>query len=429
MHKSLLMLKGCRNLFWRFLPFTARVCARRSLITRSSASLLYHPPSTHSQSFLTSRQTSVLQHSTVRFSFTRSLCHSGHCSGLMELKEVLQVLEQLAPLSLAESWDNVGLLVEPSKPRPTKTILLTNDLTEAVMEEAENMNCDLLISYHPPLFRPVKRLVQKDWKQRLAIRAVEAGIAVFSPHTSWDSVKGGVNDWLVGGLGSGRVSVLNQAIADASHNHKLEFMVRSTEELNSILEEVKACDSGTTLHYSVNRSDSCGIHVSVTCSDSALTPSVQTLLKHTGTSQSLRILKLEKPPLLGHGQGRFSVLDNPVTIATAIQKIKSHLGLSHIRLALGVGKTPESSVWTVAVCAGSGASVLNGVKADLYLTGEMSHHEVLDAVAKGTSVILTDHSNSERGFLSVFRERLAVRLPETVTVVVSAHDRDPLEVV
>lgn len=119
----------------------------------------------------------------------------------MELKEVLQVLEQLAPLSLAESWDNVGLLVEPSKPRPVKTILLTNDLTDAVMEEAVAVSCDLIISYHPPLFRPIKRLVQKDWKQRLAVRVVEAGIAVFSPHTSWDCVKGGVNDWLVGGLG------------------------------------------------------------------------------------------------------------------------------------------------------------------------------------------------------------------------------------
>lgn len=131
---------------------------------------------------------------------------------------------------------------------------------------------------------------------------------------------------------------------------------------------------------------------------------------------------------------------------------------------------PDSSISTVAVCAGSGASVLTGVKADLYITGrssdvyihhhiismipstaqctcfselyyyfisdhlnhfsgEMSHHEVLDAVAKGTSVILCDHSNSERGFLSVFRERLTVRLPDSVTVVVSKVDRDPLEVV
>ncbi|XP_037546928.1 NIF3-like protein 1 [Nematolebias whitei] len=343
----------------------------------------------------------------------------------MELKEVLQVLEQLAPLSLAESWDNVGLLVEPSKPRAIQTILLTNDLTDSVMEEAEAVSCDLIVSYHPPLFRPIKRLVQKDWKQRLAIKAIEAGIAVFSPHTSWDSIEGGVNDWLVGGLGSGRVSVLSQAHGGACPSHKLEFVVRNAEELKTVEEELKACDDGTTLHCS----GSSNIHVSVTCSDSALTPSVQTLLRHSTPSQSLSILKLEKPPLLGHGQGRLSVLDFPVNVATAVQKMKSHLGLNHVRLALGAGKTLESSVSSVAVCAGSGASVLCDVKADLYITGEMSHHEVLDAAAKGTSVILSDHSNSERGFLAVFRERLAVQLPDKVSVLVSKADRDPLEVV
>ncbi|XP_008300726.1 NIF3-like protein 1 [Stegastes partitus] len=433
------MLAGGRNLPLTFLSLTNRglwtrknfkplpaLCSSASTLS----SILPSPPSsTPSHSFLSTRQTSAPLHPPVCFSSTRCLSHSAHCTGLMELKQVLQVLEQLAPLSLAESWDNVGLLVEPSKPRPVKTILLTNDLTAAVMEEAEAASCDLIISYHPPLFRPIKRLVQKDWKQRLAVRAVEAGIAVFSPHTSWDSVKGGVNDWLVGGLGSGRVSVLSQALGGASHSHKLEFTVRSTEELNTVMEELKAVDGGTTLQHTASRPDSGGIPVSITCSDSALTPSVQTLLRHSTPSQSLSILKLEKPPLPGHGQGRLSVLDEPVTVATAIQKMKSHLGLSHLRLALGSGQTMESSVSTVAVCAGSGASVLSGVKADLYVTGEMSHHEVLDAAANGTSVILSDHSNSERGFLAVFRERLAVRLPDVVTVMVSKADRDPLEVV
>ncbi|XP_034426277.1 NIF3-like protein 1 isoform X1 [Hippoglossus hippoglossus] len=415
-----------------------RLCANRSLISRSalcsSASTVSSirpslPSPSHSRSLLTNRQTLLPLHPSFHFPSAHCLCHSTHCSGLMELKEVLQVLEQLAPLSLAESWDNVGLLVEPSKPRPVKTVLLTNDLTDAVMEEAEAMSCDLMISYHPPLFRPIKRLVQKDWKQRLAVRAVEAGMAIFSPHTSWDSVKGGINDWLVGGLGSGQVSVLSQALGGASHSHKLEFTVRSTEELGTVMEELKECDGGTALQHSVNRPENSGIHVGVTCSESALTLSVHALLKHTTPSQSLSILKLEKPPLPGYGPGRLSILVQPVTVATAIQKMKSHLGLNHLRLALGSGQTLESSVCTVAVCAGSGASVLSGVKADLHITGEMSHNKVLDTVAKGTSVILSDHSNSERGFLTVFREKLAVRLPDSVTVVVSKADRDPLEVV
>lgn len=137
----------------------------------------------------------------VLWSDIRYLSGFTHPAGHMDLHKVLEVLDQLAPLSLAESWDNVGLLVEPTNPRPIKTILLTNDLTAAVMDEAVAMNCDLIVSYHPPLFRPFKRLLQKDWKQRLAVRAIEGGIAIFSPHTSWDSVEGGVNDWLVGGMG------------------------------------------------------------------------------------------------------------------------------------------------------------------------------------------------------------------------------------
>lgn len=197
------MLMGCTCRSWTFLSLiNRRLCLRRSLsfqtsLWSSTSTLSPAPPSLpspiHSHRFSRSRTTSVPRN--------LSVCFFSTCSGLMDLKEVLQVLERLAPLSLAESWDNVGLLVEPSKPRPIKTILLTNDLTDVVMEEAETMSCDLIISYHPPLFRPIKRLVQKDWKQRLAIQAVEAGIAIFSPHTSWDSVKGGVNDWLVGGMG------------------------------------------------------------------------------------------------------------------------------------------------------------------------------------------------------------------------------------
>ncbi|XP_077407085.1 NIF3-like protein 1 [Vanacampus margaritifer] len=353
--------------------------------------------------------------------------HSSLRPSSMELKDVVKVLEDLAPLSLAEPWDNVGLLVEPSEPRAVQTVLLTNDLTEGVMEEARAQGCDLIISYHPPLFRPIKRLVQKDWKQRLAIRAVEAGIAIFSPHTSWDSVRGGVNDWLIGGLGGGQVSVLNQAYVDFPYSHIVEFQCK-TDMLDALLKELNALD-GVRVQDPV-RCDAAKTQVGLYCSGSVLASVVDKVTGHViALDKSFRIVKAESPPLLGHGQGRLSVLDEPVTVATAVKKMKSHLGLRHLRLALGQGHTQESFVRTVAACAGSGASVLNGVRADLYVTGEMSHHEVLDAVAKGTSVILSDHSNSERGYLPVFREKLAERVPADVVLVVSKADRDPLEVV
>ena len=86
-------------------------------------------------------------------------------------------------------------------------------------------------------------------------------------------------------------------------------------------------------------------------------------------------------------------------------------------------------VRSVAVCAGSGSSVLRGVLADLYVTGEMSHHEVLDAVHTGHSVILCHHSNTERGYLGVLRERLAELLSQKVHLLVSQTDADPLAIV
>ncbi|KAI5103114.1 NIF3-like protein 1, partial [Silurus meridionalis] len=385
----------------------------------------------------------------------------------MDLKTVLEVLEQFAPLSLAESWDNVGLLVEPGKQRPIKTILLTNDLTADVMDEAEAMACDLIISYHPPLFRSFKRLVQKDWKQQLAIRAIESGIAVFSPHTSWDCVKGGLNDWLIEGVGSGQVSVLSQAVCSSYHKHRLEFTARNEEELNNMLKDIRKTSESETFHYNILRTEQETLQVMLTCPSSGLTPTVQTILGNATASKSLNITQIQQPPLLGCGQGRHAVLDEQISITVALQRMKKHLGLPYLRLALGNQKTFESVVKSVAVCAGSGASVLQGVKADLYITaqpyldiffvlglehfiksfkniqnnvkniliteisfsGEMSHHEVLDAVSKGTSVILSEHSNSERGFLTVFKKHLAAHLPDSVTVTISQKDKDPLQII
>ena len=85
---------------------------------------------------------------------------------------------------------------------------------------------------------------------------------------------------------------------------------------------------------------------------------------------------------------------------------------------------------TIAVCAGSGGSLLQKHKADLWITGELSHHEVLDAVHSGTSVVLCEHSNSERGFLrDIYRDKLLSLLENQVEVEVSEKDKDPLDVV
>lgn len=77
------------------------------------------------------------------------------------LKNVLEKLKEFAPITLAESWDNVGLLVEPEDNISVNKALLTIDLTEDVVDEASTLGAQLIISYHPNIFRPLKQVTQK----------------------------------------------------------------------------------------------------------------------------------------------------------------------------------------------------------------------------------------------------------------------------
>lgn len=119
----------------------------------------------------------------------------------MDLKQVLKRIEEYGNSKIACSWDNVGLLVEPSGELKVNKILLTNDLTEPVLEEALNNKVNLIVSYHPAIFGPLKRLTQSEWKQRSIVKCIENRIAVYSPHTTWDAIEGGINDWILQAFG------------------------------------------------------------------------------------------------------------------------------------------------------------------------------------------------------------------------------------
>ena len=130
------------------------------------------------------------------------------------------------------------------------------------------------------------------------------------------------------------------------------------------------------------------------------------------------------------GVGRLCVLEQAVSVETLIKQIKDHLQLGNVRFALARQRSQSDLITTIAICAGSGGSVLKGVKADMYLTGEMSHHDVLDAVSKGIHVVLGEHSNTERGFFKdVFSKTLYDMLDGQVTIHQSDVDADPITIV
>jgi dinuclear metal center YbgI/SA1388 family protein len=377
------------------------------------------------------------------------------------LDRVVGLLEDIAPLRHAESWDNVGLLLAPladrldaSAPPSVRRVLLCIDLTDDVLDETLASGFDLVVSYHPPLFRPVTRLRPAVPNERRLIALTRAGVAVYSPHTALDAAPDGVNDWLARGLGAGDVRPLSQAEAlDAALELKLVTFVPG-EHVDKVAAALSAAGAGVIGEYvdCSSRVDATGtfrgsaasnpsvgerqkfesvseVRLEMVCPKSALVRVAEVMRDvHPYEEPAWDVYPLSPRPVLGFGVGRRITLSEPAPLTTLVERLKLHLGRRSIRVAAAPHHRAGSLVHHAAVCAGSGGSVLGHAgSVDLLVTGELSHHTVLDKLASGSSVILCEHSSSERGFLSVLSRRLAELSGPSVEFVVSGADREPLE--
>jgi dinuclear metal center YbgI/SA1388 family protein len=138
---------------------------------------------------------------------------------------------------------------------------------------------------------------------------------------------------------------------------------------------------------------------------------------------------------------RIRRLARPAPLEALVARVKARLGIASVRVARAAPagtspkrtarsapRTAEPPVTTAAVCAGAGGSVLRDVPADLLVTGEMRHHDILAARARGASVIVCDHSHTERAYLPVLAARLRRALGRGVEVFLSTSDREPLAI-
>uniref|UniRef100_A0A0X3P939 NIF3-like protein 1 n=2 Tax=Schistocephalus solidus TaxID=70667 RepID=A0A0X3P939_SCHSO len=336
----------------------------------------------------------------------------------MDSLKFVRALDRAFKLPLAEPWDNVGLLIQPSVHASVKRILLTIDLTEPVLQEAVTKNVNFILSYHPPIFRPFKRLTQDHWKERIIVQCIENKIGVYSPHTALDAVNGGINDWLISPFETSKVLPIQR--------HK--------------------CTDQPTL-YTVK----CGTVLQGFCMKEQIAPLPVDSCSTIGRSTQLELASDDVAMALGdtvldtsqpinfdsaEGPGRIALLSKPCAISSIVDAYKRLLGVEFLKVALGAGKKMDSLVACVAVCAGSGGSMFSSEPmvrvADLLFTGEASHHEQLDVVSRGVTVITAGHSVSERGYLSQrlkpWLERLVSELSHDgsdVVIEVSATDAEP----
>lgn len=118
----------------------------------------------------------------------------------MQLDSILTVLQEIAPLEYAESWDNVGLLAG-NRGRAISSIMTCLTLTSTTLQEAIDERAELIVCHHPIPFKPLSKITSDTTTGKLLLDAIEAGIAIYSPHTAWDNARTGINQQLAEMLG------------------------------------------------------------------------------------------------------------------------------------------------------------------------------------------------------------------------------------
>jgi dinuclear metal center YbgI/SA1388 family protein len=367
----------------------------------------------------------------------------------MRLSEVVAVLDAIAPKAYAEPWDNVGLLAGDLS-RAVSRALVTVDLTSDVFDEARSKKCDVIVAYHPPIFSPLKRVLSES----LIFKAISHSIAIYSPHTALDVALGGTNDVLADAVGMHversalHAPHLEEAAKDADYKLFVFVPEEACEKVSRALFDAGAGKIGNYSSCSF-RSAGTGTFFGESGSkpvvgntgqlESVSELRLETVVPAERVAEVVRALRASHPyeepafdlirvasaPAASRvGLGRVGNVD-AIDRKSLLEKIKTALGVSHVLVA----GTVEGDVKRVAVAAGACGDLYRDAfasGADLYLTGEMRHHDAIAAGRKIT-VVCALHSNSER----IAMKMLAAKLNEKCSgfeALVSETDRDPFRI-
>ena len=366
----------------------------------------------------------------------------------MKIEQIGFEVNKIADLKLAQDWDNVGLLVGDAD-KEINTILVTIDVTKAVVEEAKKVGADLILSYHPIIWDGLKQVVAGG-DSEVVYELVRAGICVYSIHTAYDVAAGGVNDQLaeIVGIVDG-VPIGDYVDEPGGPGYKLVTFV-PVEHVNCVAAAIHRAGAGKIGNYShcSFRTDGVGTFRPL----KGAKPAIGALGKFERVSEiklesivpaekieavvaELRkVHPYEEPAfdVFRHwdvekklGLGRIGELAEPVRLEAIIAKVKKVTGAE----AVGIVGPGKRVVKKAAVCAGSCGKIINNVIAagcDVYLTGELKHHQAMAAAEAGMTCLCLSHTVSERFALKNLVKRLQKPLKD-VTIRISRKDADPFK--
>ncbi len=357
------------------------------------------------------------------------------------------IINKIAPPHLAEEWDNVGLQVGNAAAAVTK-IMVALDPGRAAVEAAVAGKCQLLLTHHPLIFHPLKRITCADPLGQILQMAIKKDLAVIAAHTNYDVAEGGMNDLLAERLGVGGCVPLK--ITGSEELVKLVVFVPIGHE-ERILEALFKF-SGSLGNYRDCSFRTAGVGTftplegaqpflgKVGKREAADEARLEVLLRKADLAVAVNALikvhPYEEPafdlyPLLNrggsHGLGRIGELPESTTLGEFAVKVKERLAAAGLRFVGDAGRPVKK----VALCSGSGASLLQEARrqgADLLLTGDIKYHEARAAEDLGMALIDAGHFATEVLMVEGLAARLRRELEKngfTVEVEEYKGEREP----
>lgn len=361
----------------------------------------------------------------------------------MTIQEICALLEDWAPLSQAEDFDNVGLLVG-NRTTTVTNVLVAHDALEQTVEEAITQNCNLIVCFHPIIFSGLKRLNGSNYVERSVIKAIQHNIAIYAIHTALDNLPTGVSYGMSRALNlqDSKVLVpkkdsiyklityvphafakaLKEALFEAGAGHignydQCSFSVagdgtyRAGQDSNPFKGEKgeQHTEKETQLHLTFQKEHKSNI--------------LQTLFKiHPYEEVAHELMQLENTNQ--HvGMGMVGTLEKAVTENEFLELIKTTFKTGGVRHSQKLGKTIKK----VAVLGGSGAFAINQAiqqGADAYVTSDLKYHDYYKAENK---ILLADvgHYESERFTKSIIADYLTEKI-RSFAVVLSQENTNPI---
>lgn len=315
----------------------------------------------------------------------------------LTVAEVTAALEKLAPLALQESYDNCGLLAGEAN-TPVKGVLVSLDVTEAVVEEAIQKGCNLIVSHHPLIFSGLKSITGKNWVERTLLKALRHNICLYAIHTNLDNLAAGVNQVMAEKMGLEKSQVLSPKKGTLK---KLVTFVPPAD-FEKVRSALFAAGGGQIGLY-----DQASFSLSGTGTFRPLAGS-NPHIGETGHFEQLQEIRLEilfeshkqnvvlKALFASHpyeevaydiyllenkqqdvGSGRIGSLTEPMEVMAFMLQLKNTFG-GGLRYTSIVKK----EVQKIAVCGGSGSFLLEeavAAGADVLVTADFKYHQFLEA--------------------------------------------------